>query len=161
TSNPTWTKLPHNPQSRLTVEPNALNSVFKGEIDAMISAMDEELFDGSRAKDQDRLEQASSDALPVDDCSVDLILSSPPYCTRIDYAVATMPELGLLGYGSDQGFAELRRRLIGTSTVPKLAPPATPEWGPTCNGFLERVESHPSKASKTYYLKSHLQYFHS
>ena len=32
-------------------------------------------------------------------------------------------------------------------------------WGETCNRFLDKLYSHTSKASKTYYFKNHLQYF--
>lgn len=102
---------------------------------------------------------ASSDALPIRDGSVDLILSSPPYCTRIDYAVATMPELAVLRYELQGSFQELRRKLIGTSTVPVSIPKPLPSWGVTCNTFLEKLVHHTSKASKSYYYKNHAQYF--
>ena len=102
---------------------------------------------------------ASSDAIPIHNGSVDLILSSPPYCTRIDYAVATMPELAVLGYELHGSFQELRRKLIGTSTVPTSLPEPLPSWGVTCNTFLEKLIHHKSKASKSYYYKNHVQYF--
>jgi hypothetical protein len=60
------------------------------------------------------IEVASSESLPIGDKSVDFILTSPPYCTRIDYAVATMPELALIGYKLNSDFKSLRKQLIGT-----------------------------------------------
>jgi hypothetical protein len=64
----------------------------------------------------------------------------------------------VLGY-SDESFIDLRRRLIGSSTVPRVAPKETDGWGHTCLTFIERVKNHQSKASSTYYYKNHLQYF--
>src|SRR5204862_8362818 len=58
-------------------------------------------------------------------------------------------------------FDYLRRSLIGTSTVSKTPLDVRAEWGPTCLQFLQKMYEHPSKASKTYYHKNHLQYFHS
>lgn len=107
-----------------------------------------------------RIQLASAEALPLSDGSTDLILTSPPYCTRIDYAIATKPELAILGYGEDR-FRNLRHSLTGTLTINGFAPHVSTEWGPTCARFLRKVRSHPSKASATYYLRTHLQYFSS
>jgi len=54
---------------------------------------------------------------------------------------------------------ELREAMIGSSTVRNDAPLVDPRWGPTCSTFLKAVAQHPSKASSTYYLRNHLQYF--
>ncbi|MEW6536911.1 MAG: DNA methyltransferase [Candidatus Auribacterota bacterium] len=108
-----------------------------------------------------KVEVASSESLPNDDNSVHFVLSSPPYCTRIDYAVATFPELAILGYSLESDFPQLRRVLIGTSTVSRSVCSPLSEWGSCCNNFLQAVGSHKSKASKTYYYKNHVQYFDS
>ena len=89
------------------------------------------------------------------------VLGSPPYCTRIDYAMTTCAELSLLGFGRDSGFRDLRRELVGSATVPKVIPRTSEKWGSTCLGFLETLRQHTSKASATYYYKNHLQYFRS
>ena len=102
---------------------------------------------------------ASSDCLPVADRSVDFILSSPPYCTRIDYGVATSPELAVLGFRLTKPLRDLRKRLIGTPTIQDVVPSADINWGPTCNAFLRRLRNHPSKAAETYYYKTYVQYF--
>jgi hypothetical protein len=105
-----------------------------------------------------KIQVASSTNLPLKSRSIAAICSSPPYCTRIDYAVATAPELAVLGIG---GFAyrELRAKMIGSSMVTHKEPEPTFMWGSRCCRFLERVATHPSKASATYYLRNHLQYF--
>ena len=117
----------------------------------MITAMTCDLYDTDASNGEMHIAVAPSDALPIQNDTVDLILSSPPYCTRIDYAVATMPELAVLGYALQGSFQELRRQLIGTPTVPTSVPEPSLAWGSTCNTFLEQLVHHKSKASKSYY----------
>jgi hypothetical protein len=112
-----------------------------------------------RAGGQYTLEIASSEKLPIESRSIHAVLSSPPYCTRIDYAIATSVELAVLGIDATHGLTELRRAMIGGAVVPREAPSPHSNWGETCLTFLDQVAGHPSKASATYYLKSHLQYF--
>jgi hypothetical protein len=77
----------------------------------------------------------------------------------VDYAVATFPELAILGYDRDTSFDQLRRSLIGTTTVESSADVVSKNWGPTCVEFLEAVKDHHSRASSTYYYKNHARYF--
>jgi hypothetical protein len=106
-----------------------------------------------------RVGVSSSENLPIRANSVDLVLSSPPYCTRIDYGVATSPELAVLGLRMDTQLRELRGRLIGTPTIHDSPRPPDSTWGPACNRFLKQVAQHPSKAAKSYYYKTYVQYF--
>lgn len=159
TSNPTWTKRPKDAKARLRPSGGDILAVFRAEIDKMIPQLTDvgrEL--GSKKK---VIAVASSENLPLGPACIDFVLGSPPYCTRIDYAVSTSIELSLLGYSAGQQFEGLRRSLIGNTTVPKIPPSTTEELGPTCLQFLDRLARHPSKASPTYYLKNHLQYFYS
>jgi DNA modification methylase len=159
TSNPTWVKKPKNKAARLRTGRETIFTIFSAEVRLMIDAIEDEPLAQQNLEGDAHIGIASSDFLPHQDNSVDLILSSPPYCTRIDYAVATMTELAVLGYTLDGSFRELRKKLIGTSTVPKTIPTPPPDWGATCNMFLEQLASHRSKASKSYYYKNHVQYF--
>lgn len=111
-----------------------------------------------RATQQDTLAITSSTRLPLPDESTDFVLTSPPYCTRIDYAVATGIELAVLGVCADKQDG-LRRSLMGTTTVPRSVGDISPEWGDVCGDFLDKVKNHPSHASAGYYYKSHYQYF--
>ncbi len=103
--------------------------------------------------------EADAHALPLPDRSVDAIVTSPPYLTRIDYAVGTAPELVLLGYESDDELRSLRKKIMGSTCVTGGSYRMRRSWGPTCLGTVDRVRQHPSKASSGYYLKMHLQYF--
>jgi len=80
-----------------------------------------------------------------------VLITSPPYCTRIDYVASTRPELAALGWtASDQEL--LRRRMLGTTTVAnKLA--RTEGFGAEAESLLAKVTSHESRASATYYRK--------
>lgn len=99
-----------------------------------------------------------SRAMDIRDDSIDLIITSPPYCTRIDYVVSTKPELLLMGYGDDE-VDGLRRENIGAPVIVDKSITMRPIWGSLCNAFLHGVKNHRSKASKSYYLPIYLQYF--
>ena len=89
----------------------------------------------------------------------DFVLSSPPYCTRIDYTAATAIELAILGpqFATDE--VVLRRAMIGTTMAPRRSIELSEAWGVTCLRFLDAVTRHPSKASSGYYYNTHLDYF--
>src|SRR5690625_7553408 len=55
----------------------------------------------------------SSHNLPLPDHTIDCIITSPPYCTRIDYPIMTRLELAFL-YITDEEFTWLRRQMIGS-----------------------------------------------
>ncbi len=105
-----------------------------------------------------RLAIANATSLPLPDRTIDAIVSSPPYCTRLDYAIATAPELAILGFSAPM-LDGLRRRLLGTTAISRTRPKASVCWGQTCCRFLRDLGKHPSKDSGGYYLKTHLAYF--
>jgi len=105
------------------------------------------------------VELASSSATGLDSGSVGAVITSPPYCTRIDYPVLTRPELAVLGIGKGTDMRALRDATIGTTTMTTPAVAPSRAWGKTVNAFLRSVKSHPSKASSTYYTRYFLQYF--
>lgn len=103
---------------------------------------------------------ASADNLPLSDGSVSAVLTSPPYCTRIDYAVACQPELAVMGYPFEDKYRMLRDSMLGTSTISRRdMVPNNTQWGETCYRTIKAIENHGSKASSTYYGKTMLQYF--
>lgn len=97
-------------------------------------------------------------SLPLCDSSIDLIITSPPYCTRIDYTISTTPELTLLG-NETVNITKLRKATMGAPVIGPRVMGQKNEWGQTCQDFLATVEAHPSKASKSYYLPIFQQYF--
>jgi hypothetical protein len=160
-SNPTWVKVSKgNPRIHLSME--KINSRFLYEITRLQDALSAETNKmPSVGQRRCVINQASSMNLPLASNTVDLVLSSPPYCTRIDYVRATLPELAVIRFPNGESIRRLREQMIGTPTISKNNYDNVRAWGPTCNQFLCNVETHSSKASSTYYLKYYRQYFSS
>ena len=157
-SNPTWLRVPKDPKDRLSLSSRTLHRRFTTEVTTMLAGLVQKSDQGV---EETPVTIAEGDArrLPLPDDSIDLIVSSPPYLTRIDYAVATRPELAILGYGAGQRMARLRQELTGGVRIRNTTPSASKNWGAICARLLAAVEAHPSKASSGYYLKQFLQYF--
>lgn len=153
TSNPTWIRRPRNDEQKVTVSTALLLQAIRAHVEA-ICQMDS-CPPGKKAK----FLTVNSSAIPLEDESIDVVLTSPPYCTRIDYAVATAGELAFLGLETSTAYRTLRQNLIGTTTVYGGGAYIRESFGPTCDFFLSELKSHASKASSTYYLKNHLAYF--
>ena len=162
TSNPTWLKVPRNTEDRLCFVAADFVRIFEAEVSQMLSSLEGESILASNINHTStvKIEVTSSDDLPVNNQEIDIVITSPPYCTRIDYAVSTGLELAFLGFDYNTSVRRLRDRMIGTSTVRNILPEENPRWGLTCNNFLNQIRNHFSKASRSYYLKIHLQYFH-
>jgi DNA modification methylase len=159
TSNPTWIKEPSHDGEKVSAFQSDINSSFRTAVRIAAKLLRDRLI---KPDITDRraatIRSASSDSLPLCNSVVDIVLTSPPYCTRIDYAIATKPELCLLGY-SKQHIELLRHSMIGTTTISGGASDVSSDWGKSCLSFLDAVKSHPSRASDTYYYKNYLQYF--
>jgi len=161
TTNPTWIKTPKTAGNRLRPK---LDSILR-DFDILVHlSVDAACLNSPPVKEARekiaRIEVGSSTSLPMTNSSTDFVVTSPPYCTRIDYAVATSIELAILGYDETR-FDDLRRALIGTTTVAAEPVAAKGLWGDTCKQFLAAVSNHDSKASRGYYLKGHLSYYDS
>lgn len=104
---------------------------------------------------------ADSRNLSVKSESIDLALTSPPYCTRIDYVVSSSFELAALGLDpGTQAFGALRRATMGTPLARIGSAQDVPEmWPASVTGLLNAIRRHPSKSSKSYYYKTYWQYF--
>lgn len=151
-SNPTWIKKPKEENKKITITKSEVKKEFVKLFDKFYIQLNEYLEDGAQFK------VASSNATMLEDSSISYIITSPPYCTRIDYAVATSIELSILGY-EKESFEDLRLRMIGTTKIINNLISDTNKWGEYANAFLNNVYSHPSKASTTYYYKQFFQYF--
>ena len=158
-SNPTWIKIPAQ-QSRLHISTEILHTQFLKEV----ILIQEQLASETRkmpvmGNKKVVFDQVSSTDLPLSDDSIDLVLSSPPYCTRIDYVRATLPELAVIGFPNGSAIRQLRNKMLGTPTIVGMTMDENMGWGETCNDFLASVKQHSSKASATYYFKYFYQYF--
>lgn len=161
-SNPTWLRKRKAEEPRITIERTVIVRAFQRCLDAMANQLATRLSEPTlELRDAGPIEIRLSDSTEpnLDDESVDFVLTSPPYCTRIDYTAATRIELAILAQLLDASPKDLSRKMIGTTRVPLVEIPQCNAWGETCNKFLDAVRMHKSKASSGYYFKTHLDYF--
>jgi hypothetical protein len=151
-SNPTWIKLPRSPEEKIVL--NETNQLFIDAVKRIAIAMD---ASGNKSS-LSQINWADSSSHDYGE-EFDLVLTSPPYCTRIDYAANSRIEMSVLPPHLAIDHSELRLNMIGTTRVPKFPIKRREEWGPTCNSFLQAVSNHPSFASATYYYKNHADYY--
>jgi tRNA G10 N-methylase Trm11 len=159
TTNPTWIKKTRPAQNPVALSWPDINARFR-DAQAQLANHLRSLSPAGPQTWRGRavIDVGHSDALRVPTGSVDAIVSSPPYCTRIDYAVATSPELSTIGFSTSQ-LRALRESMIGTPTVSAVKSSENLVWGDTCLTFLAAVRRHLSKASATYYTRHYVQYF--
>lgn len=100
----------------------------------------------------------NSKNISINNNSVDFVITSPPYCTRIDYAIYTKVELSLLGY-TEQEIDLLRKHMIGTPTIIGNIDYKMENNNSLLSKTLDMIECHDSKAAKSYYYKTYFQYF--
>ncbi len=150
-SNPTWTKVGVRPGVRR----KAVFEAFRTCVAKLASQLELNEGDG----DAHQIILGDSRNLPVRDKSINLVLGSPPYCTRIDYAVTTRLELALLVKDSAE-FAHLRQTMMGTTTIRAPWTTTIPAaWPDSLGSVLRKIQVHPSHRSEGYYFRNLLQYF--
>lgn len=150
-SNPTWVRSPRDERDRVSAAWRTVEAKFRDGIQRLaarlvLPANVDHAFD---------LFEGSAEQLNID--PVDVVLTSPPYCTRIDYVVATRPELALLGYASD-AIAAMRKKMLGSPLTEPEDIRVESSWGPTASCFLRAVRAHDSKAAATYYYRYYSRY---
>ncbi|MGG1398958.1 DNA methyltransferase [Bacillus salipaludis] len=154
--NPTWLV---NEVPEVTAEEINVNQLFSQYVVSMINDLQNSFNDiFSKECTNPSILEGDSRSMPIEDESVDLIVTSPPYLTRIDYAVSTKPELLFLGKNFF-GFDKIRRATMGAPVIADKNIKVNEKWGEIVLSFLKEVENHPTKASRSYYLPIFLQYF--
>lgn len=156
-SNPTWTTPGEGRRSTI----RTLGRRWVERIVEMSGDLEATKAGGMPVPWTGRISIGDARKLPLAGAGVDLVMTSPPYCTRIDYVVSSSFELAALGVGSDSSeFLELRRASMGTPLARKGAVPELPErWPASLCSLLESIRTHQSKASGSYYFKTFHQYF--
>jgi hypothetical protein len=152
-SNPTWIKRAKLEEELISVDFDAIDALIIDEIETLLPR----LRSIEKGLPKAAIVTASASALPLADSSIDLILTSPPYLTRIDYGVAYARELAVIGIDV---FADrrLRSELMGTTLIRKSVTDTDREFGIVATDLLNRISKHESKASSGYYLKQARQY---
>lgn len=157
-TNPTWIRRSVSADEKISIQPGALENAFRAAVGELAAAAEVNGPSPLHAA-RTRIVVGSSTKLPLGAGRVGAVVTSPPYCTRLDYVIATLPELAVLGVASDT-LRELRNSMIGTPTVQVRSGPRTHEaWGETARDVVASVSGHSSRASGTYYLTFYEQYF--
>jgi hypothetical protein len=158
-SNPTWLRHRRKGEVRIKARREEVIGAFLANIRAMASALAArvELDPAERGEYEIRL--ADSTTASWKEGSIDMIITSPPYCTRIDYTAATRIELAVIEPLLQIQFRELGRQMIGSTRVPDHEIQVSEHWGDLCTVFLAKLKKHKSKASAGYYYKTHVDYF--
>jgi hypothetical protein len=158
-SNPTWLRQPKDGEPKIDVPRDLVEDRLVTNLRGMALALADrhDLLPTEQGASEVRLSDTTTTTLPPE--SVDLILTSPPYCTRIDYTAATRIELAVLAPLAQVLPGELGRKMIGSTRVPTQDIDVSPTWGRRCLDFLEGLRKHTSKASSGYYYRTHLDYF--
>lgn len=163
-SNPTWLKAPKDAQARISASPASVARYFLNNVRDMSAALATKLEAELPVEDTPRLGEcrinlSDTTLMSLGAGSVDFVLTSPPYCTRIDYTAATRIELAVLGPLLSTSARAIGKQMIGSIQVPGTSIEVSEKWGKTCARFLEALRKHPSKASDGYYYRTHLDYF--
>jgi len=158
-SNPTWVKEPATAANRLRPAGPMIFEYFKEEYDLLVAIA--KTYQNPDERTQfPKIVVGNSAKLPFENDRFDLTLTSPPYCTRIDYIKATSPELAVLNY-SDEDIRKLREGMLGTPVIAKEVLEEPFSLGVVTDSLLDSIKSHTSEASASYYHKTYAQYFRS
>ncbi|MDI4636718.1 MULTISPECIES: DNA methyltransferase [Halomonadaceae] len=161
TSNPTWIKVAKKPEDRLRVSAENIVLEFKKEVFEMAGSLDG-LQGGIERQCITDIRVGNSKHLDIRNGVVDFVLTSPPYCTRINYVRATLPELCVALKNDPLKDEELQAHTIGATTNRKgIAADESffESVGGTCEDTINSIARHPSKASSTYYYEYFVNYF--
>lgn len=163
-SNPTWLRVPKADDVRVTASPFEIARQFGNNVRGMSAALAAKLdadllIENAPRPGECKISLVDTTSMILKPASVDMVLTSPPYCTRIDYTAATRIELALLEPLLLTGARALGRKMIGSTQVPVEEISVDPKWGRSCKRFLAALQAHPSKASAGYYYRTHLDYF--
>lgn len=150
-SNPTWVKRAKELSETVSIASDELDAIIEWHIGFISSRV------GSQScPRQVSVVTADSRKMPIASDSVDVIVTSPPYLTRIDYAVAYSRELALLGIDISTD-RSLRAGLMGTTLIRPQTEDIFP-FGEAASQLLSLIQKHDSKASAGYYLRQTRQY---
>lgn len=157
TSNPTWIKAQVPARNRARPQAKTLHEEFRRTQENLALFLGIGQATKSKLERQPNVGLGSSTSLNLDDASVDVAITSPPYCTRIDYVAGVRPELAILGC-DHKSLKALRHMTLGNPTVPE-SQESDVDYVPSARKFLKKVKAHPSKASKSYYYRYFETYF--
>jgi hypothetical protein len=147
TSNPTWLRKPGGQLSVAVLNRQSFAGSFQSNVTTMINSMDGGLAPVALTEPRPTvtIEPGDTASMDASNLQADFVLTSPPYCTRIDYAAATRVELAFVEPWQTINAHQLSRMMIGSTRVPLDVPAPLRDWGSTCIAFLKKVRDHDRK----------------
>ncbi|WP_460942887.1 hypothetical protein [Okibacterium endophyticum] len=154
--NPTWIKRGSAGAGTVRLTREEITEVFTLAVRRLLFHIQSSRSITADERDRAQIITGDSRFLPFESDSHDLVVSSPPYLTRLDYVVGHLPELAVLGFSSDD-VQDLRNSMIGTPTMGGRS--SEIPIGSVAEGLLARVGAHESRAARTYYEPNFRKYF--
>lgn len=154
-SNPTWVKKTRKNGELVHCDSTALDDLIIEAQRYIIKRLNEH-SEMLHHEVESTIITASATDLPLGNRSVNVILTSPPYLTRIDYAVSYSRELAVMGVNAFED-RRFRGGLMGTALIRKDSDKPR-SWGSAATELVQQIASHSSKASSGYYKKQVTQY---
>lgn len=118
-SNPTWLRRPKDGETKIGLPASEITHKLLENLRSMAESLAARvgLFPTEQGICEIRV--ADTAKMALEPASIDLVLTSPPYCTRIDYTAATRIELAVLAPLTHTPTAELGRQMLGSTRVPR------------------------------------------
>ncbi len=148
-TNPTW------PKSYGGAEDKELIPLFREKALTLLQDIQTMAYQSSSVN----ITLADAKNLPYESDKFDLNITSPPYLSRIDYVINTLPEIILSQGASKEDIYQLRKEVMGGVVINKKGE-NNPDWGKECLKVLQNIQEHPSKSSANYYYWTYYDYFH-
>ncbi|AJE22735.1 DNA methyltransferase [Azotobacter chroococcum] len=155
-TNPTWIRKAKAEDEKLEIPSTVIVAEFLNQVERLVHAYLEDSTSKDLSPSVNLL--IADSTIKESSTPVDFVLTSPPYCTRIDYAVATSIELAILSQISNTDTVSLSKKMLGTPKVKNVIC-ENRQLPSRCEQFLSAVKKHSSKDSSTYYYKTHLDYY--
>ncbi|MFC7660545.1 hypothetical protein ACFQV8_34860 [Pseudonocardia benzenivorans] len=155
-SNPTWVRRARETGDKVDLSPAIIDDAVRRQL----RDIRDYFVDKEPPESTPRIVTGSSKKIPLGVGEADAIVTSPPYLTRIDYAVAYSRELAILGFDINGTNRGLRSSLMGTTLIRSGGSDdaVLNAGGDLAKALLRDIAEHPSKDSSGYYLKQARQY---
>lgn len=157
-TNPAWWKSECT--APIHTDPLAFRMAFFETLTDLDTIEPETLLDSECLGCNPTLHTGHACELPLESASVSMIVTSPPYLTRLDYVRATLVELSILGY-AELELESLRRKMTG-SVMGGAEVDYLLEWGSEAKDALEHAKMAAivrSRGDGNYYAGTFSRYF--
>jgi SAM-dependent methyltransferase len=157
-TNPTWLRLPENGQHRIDPSVETINSSFLTAVSRLATRLtsQSDKIDRGQRRAGAQIQLGDSRVLDLEADSANVCLTSPPYCTRIDYVISSRAELAFMNCDTAR-MRTLREMCIGAPTIDHDERLAV--QNSSVKSLLKKISEHDSRAASSYYAPYFTAYF--